>query len=127
MERAARQRRGRSSRDGQLLDEPPAGIDESRPLFVTLNPRIEPAAELVFGRFRYAHPQYDASALATQKALPGIQGRGGLFYAGAWTGYGFHEDGLRAGFEAADRLIAAHGLQGVASLPERAVGAPPRL
>ncbi len=100
------------------------GIDEKRPLFVTLNPRIEPSPDLVFGRFSYAHPQYDASALAAQKALPGIQGRGGVFYAGAWTGYGFHEDGLRAGFEAADRLIAAHGLQGGVHLPERAVGAP---
>jgi predicted NAD/FAD-binding protein len=94
---------------------------------VTLNPRIEPAPETVFGRFSYAHPQYDASALAAQQALPGIQGRGGLFYAGAWAGYGFHEDGLRAGFEAADRLIAAHGLQGGTSVPQRAVGAPSRL
>lgn len=100
------------------------GIDNAHPLFVTLNPRLEPAPETVFGRYSYAHPQYDAAALAAQKALPAIQGRGGLFYAGAWTGYGFHEDGLRAGFEAADRLIAAHGLQGGASLPERAVGAP---
>ncbi|PPD16508.1 MAG: NAD/FAD-binding protein [Methylobacterium sp.] len=103
------------------------GIDDTRPLFVTLNPRIEPAEEKVFGRYAYAHPQYDASALAAQRALPGIQGRGGVFYAGAWTGYGFHEDGLRAGFEAADRLIAEHGMQGSARLPERAVGAPPRL
>ena len=103
------------------------GIDDRHPLFVTLNPSIEPAPETVFGRFCYAHPQYDASALVAQKALPGIQGRGGLFYAGAWTGYGFHEDGLRAGFEAADRLIAAHGLQGGTSVPQRAVGAPPRL
>lgn len=103
------------------------GIDDKRPLFVTLNPRIQPAPETVFGRFSYAHPQYDRAALAAQAALPSIQGRGHVYFAGAWTGYGFHEDGLRAGFEAADRLIAGLDLSGAASVPRLAVGAPPRL
>jgi hypothetical protein len=84
------------------------GIADDKPLFVTLNPRIEPRGEQVFGRFSYAHPQYDAGALAAQRALPSLQGQGGLYFAGAWTGYGFHEDGLRAGYLAADRLIADH-------------------
>lgn len=35
------------------------------------------------------------------------QGRGGLYYAGAWCGYGFHEDGLKAGMAAAVALGAA--------------------
>ncbi|MBN8535320.1 MAG: FAD-dependent oxidoreductase [Rhizobiales bacterium] len=103
------------------------GIDESRPLFVTLNPRKAPVPESVFGRFSYAHPQYDAAALAAQRALPELQGRGGIYFAGAWTGYGFHEDGLRAGYHAADQLIAAHGLTGAPSVPMLAVGAPPRV
>ncbi|MGL5446627.1 MAG: NAD(P)/FAD-dependent oxidoreductase [Rhabdaerophilum sp.] len=103
------------------------GIDDSRPLFITLNPRNEPAPGAVFGRFSYAHPQYDAAALAAQRALPGIQGQGGVYFAGAWTGYGFHEDGLRAGYDAADRLIASHSLTGAPSVPMLAVGAPPRV
>jgi predicted NAD/FAD-binding protein len=103
------------------------GIDDNRPLFITLNPRIQPAPETVFGRFSYAHPQYDAAALAAQKTLPSIQGRGGVFFAGAWTGYGFHEDGLRAGYDAADRLIAAHGMASAPGVPILAVGAPPRV
>lgn len=103
------------------------GIDDTRPLFVTLNPRRAPASETVFGRYSYAHPQYDAAALAAQRALPELQGRGGVYFAGAWTGYGFHEDGLRAGYHAADQLIAAHGLTGAPSVPMLAVGAPPRV
>lgn len=103
------------------------GISESQPLFITLNPRIEPRPETIFGRFSYAHPQYDAAALLAQKALPALQGRGGVYFAGAWTGYGFHEDGLRAGYDAADRLIAAHGLASSPSVPMLAVGAPPRV
>ncbi len=50
------------------------GIDEKRPLFVTLNPRIEPSPDLVFGRFSYAHPQYDASALAAQRLCQAFRG-----------------------------------------------------
>jgi uncharacterized protein len=103
------------------------GIDDKHPLFVTLNPRRAPAPETVFGRYSYAHPQYDSAALAAQRALPDLQGRGCVYFAGAWTGYGFHEDGLRAGYHAADQLIAAHGLTGAPSVPMLAVGAPPRV
>lgn len=85
------------------------GIDETFPLFITLNPVEPPPAHLTFGRYHYAHPQYDAAAMDSQAAFSAVQGIGGIHYAGAWLGYGFHEDGLRAGFEAADRVIAAVG------------------
>jgi predicted NAD/FAD-binding protein len=65
-------------------------------LFVTLNgPAADPA--LVIAEYEYAHPQFDAPALAAQRQIGRIQGRGGVWYAGAWLGYGFHEDGLTAG------------------------------
>lgn len=83
------------------------GIDERFPLFITLNPVEPPPAHLTFGRYQYAHPQYDAAAMAAQEKFDAVQGLGGIHYAGAWLGYGFHEDGLRAGFAAADRVIAA--------------------
>jgi uncharacterized protein len=82
------------------------GIDSAYPVFVTLNPPVEPRADLVFGRYSYAHPQYDAAAINAQKQFRGLQGHGGLYFAGAWLGYGFHEDGLRSGFAAADHVIA---------------------
>ncbi|PSC05823.1 NAD/FAD-binding protein [Alsobacter soli] len=80
------------------------GIDPAKPLFVTLNPPRAPREDLTFGRFSYAHPQYDAGALAAQKALPEIQGRNRTWFCGAWTSYGFHEDGLRSGLAVAEAL-----------------------
>lgn len=83
------------------------GIDPARPLFVTLNPDREPASGTVFGEWTYQHPQFDAAALAAQSRLPLIQGRNNTHFAGAWTGYGFHEDGLRSGLQAAEALGAS--------------------
>ena len=52
----------------------------------------------------YAHPLFDAAAIAAQKQLWQIQGAQGSWFAGAWMGYGFHEDGLQAGLEVAERM-----------------------
>jgi uncharacterized protein len=70
-------------------------------VFVTLNPIIEPAATRLLGEFSYTHPVFDQSAIAAQQALPSIQGQHQLYFGGAWAGYGFHEDGLTAGLNAA--------------------------
>lgn len=80
------------------------GIDAGRPLFVTLNPEREPAPGAVFAEFSYDHPQFDARSMAAQRALKSIQGDNNTFFAGAWTGYGFHEDGLASGLAAAETL-----------------------
>lgn len=72
-------------------------IDPSRPLFVTLNPPTPPASDKTFARIAYDHPQFDAAALRAQSVLRGLQGRDRLWFAGAWLGYGFHEDGLSSG------------------------------
>ncbi|WP_210415563.1 NAD(P)/FAD-dependent oxidoreductase [Bdellovibrio sp. NC01] len=60
--------------------------------FVTLNPR-SPIQD-VLREFTYEHPQFDRTAIEAQKSLATIQGQGGIYFAGAWTRYGFHEDGL---------------------------------
>lgn len=60
--------------------------------FVTLNPSTEVRG--VLREFNYHHPQFNREAIEAQQLLPQIQGRGGVYYAGAWTRYGFHEDGL---------------------------------
>jgi predicted NAD/FAD-binding protein len=77
-----------------------------RPLFVSLNPLSEPQPSSVLGRFEFAHPVFDLGAMAAQSQLPQIQGNGGVWFAGAWAGYGFHEDGLCAGQEAAQAMLA---------------------
>jgi uncharacterized protein len=80
------------------------GIDNAAPLFVTLNPMKRPRTDLVFERVEYEHPLYDAAAIAAQAQLGDIQGRNRVWFCGAWTGYGFHEDGLRSGLAAAQAL-----------------------
>jgi predicted NAD/FAD-binding protein len=82
-------------------------IPNETPLFVSLNPVVEPRPELVFGEWSYDHPQFDLRALSAQLRLDEIQGQRRAWFAGAWTGYGFHEDGLRSGLDAAIALGAS--------------------
>ncbi|WP_417424092.1 NAD(P)/FAD-dependent oxidoreductase [Hoeflea sp.] len=82
------------------------GIDPAKPLFVTLNPDREPRPDLVFGEYSYDHPQFGNDAMQVQARLKQIQGDNHTYFAGAWTGYGFHEDGLTSGINAAEALGA---------------------
>jgi predicted NAD/FAD-binding protein len=82
------------------------GQPDDKPLFVSLNPPFAPAPELTFGRYDFEHPMYDAKAFAAQQRLGDIQGQRHTWFAGAWTGYGFHEDGLRSGLNVAEALGA---------------------
>ncbi len=82
------------------------GIDKSKPLFVTLNPKEPPAPHLTFGVYSYAHPQFNGPAFRAQRELDTIQGRNRTWFCGAWTGYGFHEDGLASGLSVAESLGA---------------------
>jgi predicted NAD/FAD-binding protein len=82
---------------------------------VSLNPvrEIDPAH--VHATFDYAHPVFDLAAIRAQKSLPALQGAQHTYYCGAWTGYGFHEDGLKSGLDVAQRLgqaIAQHAVGG---------------
>ena len=83
-------------------------LPDDCPLFVTLNPDRDIDPKAVFATIAYDHPVYDAAAIAAQARLNSIQGKNRVYFAGAWTGYGFHEDGLRSG------LDAAHALGGMA-------------
>jgi predicted NAD/FAD-binding protein len=86
-----------------------------QPVVVTLNPDparpIDPAT--VIGEYDYDHPVFDRAAIQAQQGLPRIQGHGGVWFAGAWTRYGFHEDGLMSA------LAVVKGLR------ERGLAAPP--
>ena len=76
------------------------------PLMVSLNPVAQPRAETVLGEFDYAHPVFDLAAIAAQRRVPALQGRAGTWFCGAWTRYGFHEDGLSSGLAVASALKA---------------------
>ena len=89
-----------------------------QPVVVSLNPVRQPLPGSVLGRYDYAHPVFDAAAVAAQARLPELQGRGHTWFCGAWTGYGFHEDGARSG------LAVAHSLIETARQPAGAAGSP---
>ena len=76
----------------------------AQPVVVTLNPGMEPRSGSVIDRYTYAHPVFDRAATVAQTRLPQLQGRRNTWYCGAWTGYGFHEDGLKAGMAVAAGL-----------------------
>jgi len=79
-------------------------IDEQYPLFVTLNPIEKPAENLTVSRYAYSHPLFDTAAINAQARLHEIQGKNRVWYCGAWTGFGFHEDGLKSGLYVARKL-----------------------
>lgn len=73
-----------------------------QPVIVTLNPFREPKPETVIRRIQYAHPIFDLPAVAAQSMLDTVQGQRNTWFCGAWTGYGFHEDGLKSALRVAN-------------------------
>ncbi len=80
-------------------------IPFAQPVVVSLNPLqdIDPAT--IVGEFDYAHPVFDLAAIEAQKRLPLLQGQQSTWFAGAWAGYGFHEDGLKSGLQVGRALL----------------------
>ena len=74
-------------------------------VLVTLNPLHPPKSAQ--GSWTYHHPLYNAAAIRSQKLLPRIQNTRGISYAGAWTKYGFHEDGFSSGLKVAVEHLGA--------------------
>ncbi|MGA0604174.1 NAD(P)/FAD-dependent oxidoreductase [Caulobacter sp. KR2-114] len=83
------------------------GLPAEHPLFVTLNPARAPDPVRVIRTEVYEHPLFDAAAMRAQKHLWSLQGRGGVWWCGAWFGAGFHEDGLQSGLAVAEALGGA--------------------
>ncbi len=81
-------------------------IESTRPLLVTLNRRDAIADDQVLADLEYDHPVFDLGAIAAQRRRHEIQGRDGVYFAGAYWGYGFHEDGLQSGLEVAAAIAA---------------------
>lgn len=84
-------------------------IPFAQPVVVSLNPLQDIAPQQVLARFDYAHPVFDLAAIRAQADVPALQGQRHTYFCGAWTGYGFHEDGLKSGLDVASRLRTAMG------------------
>jgi uncharacterized protein len=84
-----------------------------QPVVVSLNPVREPDPRHVHQEIQYAHPVFDQAAIAAQAKVPALQGRRHTWYCGAWTRYGFHEDGLMSG----EAVAAGLRLQWAAEAP----------
>lgn len=80
------------------------GMKTKLPLLVTLNASIPLDPAKVLLRKSYRHPQFDAPASRAQERLAEIQGCDRLWFAGAWTGWGFHEDGIASAVLVANAL-----------------------
>ena len=72
---------------------------------VSLNPLRDIARKHIMAEFDYAHPVFDLAAIRAQSDIAAVQGQHNTYYCGAWTGYGFHEDGLKSGLNVAEQLL----------------------
>ena len=86
----------------------------AQPVLVTLNPQRAIEERLVLGRYDYDHPVFDLAAVRAQAGVAQLQGQRHTYFCGAWMGYGFHEDGLKAGTQAATAM-----LQDAGRMPQR--------
>lgn len=101
-------------------------IPMTDPLFVTLNPIREIAPENILRLIHYMHPIFDRAALEAQRNLWRIQGKNGIWFCGAYCGYGFHEDGLQSGLAVAEAISGRKRPWTVANESGR-IHLPPRL
>ena len=79
-------------------------LDCKEDIFVTLNPAGPIREDAVVAEFDYDHPMFNEATAKAQQDIWRIQGRGGVWYAGAHLGHGFHEDGLQSGLAVAEAI-----------------------
>ncbi len=79
-------------------------LKTSHPIIVTLNPGREPNPDLIHDRHTFEHPVFTTEAIRAQNDLNEIQGRDRIWFCGAWSRYGFHEDGLLSAVTVAKKM-----------------------
>jgi len=90
-----------------LIDklQPIPNKKSQNPVIVSLNPQLMPASDKTHCLIKYAHPVFNQSAILAQQKLFKIQGINNTYFCGAWTAYGFHEDGFQSGLAIANTLL----------------------
>jgi predicted NAD/FAD-binding protein len=71
-------------------------ISKEHPFFVSLNPQDDIDEKKIYYETDYTHPLFDIETVGAQKEINKIQGKNGVWFAGAWLGNGFHEDGFES-------------------------------
>jgi predicted NAD/FAD-binding protein len=79
-------------------------LDCAEPIVVTLNRTAQIAPQKILKRLRYHHPVYTQASVAAQQRKVEIQGANRTWFAGAYWGWGFHEDGMRSAVDVANGL-----------------------
>lgn len=79
-------------------------LDPADPIFVTLNPRQEIPAHLVYEQKLFRHPIFDQAAIEAQQEFAQIQGQNQTWFCGAYTRHGFHEDGYASAMAVAELM-----------------------
>ena len=74
------------------------------PVMVSINPVQAPRDATILGSFEFSHPVFLEGSDGAKSSLASLQGRSRTWYCGAWTRYGFHEDGLVSAMDVA-RLL----------------------
>lgn len=80
-------------------------VPTEKSIIVTLNPVYIINRDLILKEISYEHPLFNVEAIISQEAISKIQGQGGIYFAGAWMRYGFHEDGILSAKNAIKQLL----------------------
>jgi predicted NAD/FAD-binding protein len=78
-----------------------------QPVIVSLNPSRAIDEGRIHQRIEYSHPVFDLAAIQAQGTIAALHGERRTWFCGAGTGYGFHEDGMRSGLDAAQGVMQA--------------------
>lgn len=80
------------------------GLDAPETFCVSLNPGIAINPARIIKRMIYHHPVYTPEGIAAQRRHAEISGAHRTYFAGAYWGYGFHEDGVKSGLRVAEQI-----------------------
>ncbi len=83
---------------------PLQALETDTPLFVSINPPTPPAATAVLAQMTPSVPVLDSQALMAQSYIGHLQGVGGVWFCGGWTGAGLAEDAVTSGLTVAEYL-----------------------
>jgi predicted NAD/FAD-binding protein len=88
------------------------GLEADTTFCVTLNATESIAPDKIIDRFDYSHPVFSLSAIAAAQKINAFNGLNRSWFAGAYLGNGFHEDGVTSGKNAAEAInrIASGGI-----------------